>query len=333
MKTGIGSDFFDANYFKQNCNFGDEKELKDMENKGHTYSYLDRAISTLAWDNAALTELNNLVKDIENGKRIFKRFCKRGSYAFKSSGSRATKASIILRESSDASCTTQRLTKLRRRLRDEAVRPTQERIIETWSRAEGFWYDDVAKYVENHRILANHSSEAIVYFGGSYTLTKTISLTHFDNPQLAIDRIILHNMYFPDTAIKVEGFGRTDYGDFQIIVSQPFVIGIKPELDDIKKVIELYGFTQQRTPTTYKNDHYVISDLHQGNVLHVTDFYGNPLYMSNGLPLLAFIDTDMRFNTPDQGKDGKYVVDNGIVWKNKKIKNGQNSNKIQNYSF
>ncbi len=140
-------------------------------------------------------------------------------------------------------------------------------------------------------------------------------------------------MYFPDTSIKVEGFGRTDYGDFQIIVSQPFVIGIKPELDDIKKVIELYGFTQQRTPTTYKNDHYVISDLHQGNVLHVTDFYGNPLYMSNGLPLLAFIDTDMRFNTPDQGKDGKYVVDNGIVWKNKKIKNGQNSNKIQNYSF
>ena len=102
LKIGIGSDFFDANYFKQNCNFGDEKELKDMENKGHTYSYLDRAISTLAWDNAALTELDNLVKDIENGKRIFKRFCKRGSYAFKSSGQRATKASIILMLTSSA---------------------------------------------------------------------------------------------------------------------------------------------------------------------------------------------------------------------------------------
>ena len=120
-------------------------------------------------------------------------------------------------------------------------------------------------------------------------------------------------MFFPDTALTIGGFGRLNYGEFQIIVSQQFIIGIKPELDDIKKkVIELYGFIQQRTPTTYKNDYYIISDLHQGNVLHVTDFFGKPLYMSNGLPLLAFIDTDMRLNTPDQGKDGKYVVDNGI---------------------
>lgn len=273
---------------------------------------ISKAVATDKWDNAALTELNNLINDIENGKRIYKRFSLGSAQTFRNRDSRATKASIILRESTDASSTTQRLTKLRRRLRDEAVSPTQERIIQAWAKAEGFWYDDVAQYVENHKILANHSSEAIVYFNNSYKITKTISLSHFQNPQFAIDRIILHNMFFPDTALTIRGFGRSNYGEFQIIVSQQFIIGIKPKLDDIKKVIELYGFIQQRTPTTYKNDYYIISDLHQGNVLHVTDFFGKPLYMSNGLPLLAFIDTDMRLNTPDQGKDGKYVVDNGI---------------------
>ena len=87
---------------------------------------ISKAVATDKWDNAALTELNNLINDIENGKRIYKRFSYGSAQTFRNRDSRATKASIILRESTDASSTTQRLTKLRRRLRDEAVSPTQE---------------------------------------------------------------------------------------------------------------------------------------------------------------------------------------------------------------
>ena len=276
------------------------------------FPHIDHAVATDTWTAEALAELDNLVNDIENGRRIYKRFHARGARPLAKGNRRATKASIVLRNSPGAGGETQRLTALQRRLRDEAVSLAQERTIEHWARAEGIWFDNVELHLSRLQILANHSSEAIVYFNGGYTLAKMVSLSHFLNPMFAIDRIILHNMFFPDTAITVVGFGRTQYGEFQIVVNQPFIVGIKPEFDDIKTVIERYGFQQYKL-TTYRNDHYLISDLHQGNVLHVTDFQERPLYMSDGTPLLAFIDTDMRFNTPDQGKDGKYVVDNGIV--------------------
>lgn len=273
---------------------------------------IDRAIATGEWSQEALTELDNLINDIENGRKVFKRFPQAATATFGRGNRLATKAAVVLRASTPTSGSTQRLTKLRRRLRDEAVSPAQERLIEQWARAENCWSENVENTVNQYRLLTNHSSEALVYYNVK-TVIKTVSLSHFQNPQFAVDRIILHNFFFPSTAIIVRGFGRNVNGEFEIIVEQPFVMGIKPELEQIQTVIERIGFVQQRTPTTYKNDYFIISDLHQGNVLHVVDLQDNPLFDSDGTPLLAFIDTDMRLNTPDQGKDGKWVLDNRIV--------------------
>ena len=286
-----------------------------MENN----SNIDRAIATGEWDSAALTELDNLINDIENGRKHFKRFPLAAERHFGASSRLAAKASVILRGEADAGSTQQRLTKLQRRKRDQAASPRQERIIESWAKAEGIWYENLSDAVRGLRLLANHSSEAVVYDNG-LNLTKIVSLNHFFNPQFVTDRIILHNMFFPVTSIKLLGFGRDfnnlfgecDFSDFRFVVDQPYTKGVKPSIEQIKTFMEKSGFEQQRTPTTYKNDYFIISDLHEGNVIHATDLADCPLYDDEGNPTLFFIDTDCRLNTPDQGKDGKYVVDNGI---------------------
>ena len=50
--------------------------------------------------------------------------------------------------------------------------------------------------------------EAKVYDHGS-TLIKSIGLDYFILPIFALDRIALHNTYFPETRLTVLGFGRS----------------------------------------------------------------------------------------------------------------------------
>lgn len=293
-----------------------------------TFNNIDKAIETGEWNQEALDELNNLINDIENGTKHFKRFRPEISTSGGENSRTATKVSVVLRGSTDTSSTTQWLTLSERRKRDQAASPKQERIIENWAKAEGVWFDNLAEAVEGQDLLANHTSEAVVYRSKDGTkVTKVLSLSHFNNPQLAIDRIILHNHFFPNTPMKIVGFGydkdeefgtdeMNNNNKFRIVIEQPFVKGIKPTLEQINSVITKLSsekLEQQKKPTTYKNSNYIVSDLHEGNVYHLTDENKQPLYDSDGNPLLAFIDTDWRLNTPDQGKDGNYVIDNSIT--------------------
>ncbi len=272
-----------------------------------------------------MTELDNLLNDIENGRKRYKRFefLENQADDCKENNRRAIQASIILRGSTDPSSTNQRLTKLQRRKRDQEAIARQEQLIEQWARAEGIWFNDLSDAIKDKQLLANHSSEAVVYYKDNM-VTKIVALSHFLNPQLAIDRIVLHNIFFPATPIRIVGFGydegerffcneMNDNNTFRIVVEQPFVRGIKPTLEQIKTDIESFGFVQQKKPTSFITDYYIVSDLHEGNVIHVTGENGEPLYYDDGNPILAYIDTDMRLNTPDQGKDGKYKIDNEII--------------------
>ena len=49
------------------------------------------------------------------------------------------------------------------------------------------------------------------------TIVKRIGLDYYILPELALDRITLHNTLFPETKLVVLGFGRTSDGNFQII--------------------------------------------------------------------------------------------------------------------
>ena len=293
-----------------------------------TFNNIDKAIESGEWNKEALDELNNLINDIENGTKRFNRFRfpRKISETRNENSRTATKASIILRGSTETSSTNQRLTRLERRKRDQTASSRQEQIIEQWAKAEGIWFDNIEDSVKNQDLYWNKSSESIVYRSkDGKTTTKVVTLSHFYNPQLFLDRVILHNFFFPQCPMKIVGFGRdnsvnplkadeiNEGNTFRIIIEQPFVQGQKLTIDQINKVLSKIGFSQEKKPTSYKNDYYLVSDLHEGNGVHAVDENGNPLYDENGLPDLLLFDTDFRLNTPDQGKDGKYIIDESIT--------------------
>lgn len=74
--------------------------------------------------------------------------------------------------------------------------------------------------------------EAHVYKHGD-SLVKSIGLDYFIEPVLALDRISLHNTYFPETFMNVLGYGRSREGDFFVVVEQSFIQGSRMTNNEI----------------------------------------------------------------------------------------------------
>ena len=265
-----------------------------------TFPHLDRAIATGEWSQEALTELDNLINDIENGRKVFKRFPYETARGFRQGGRANEAATIILgrRESADK---TSALSVSARYERDKREQPIQERIIESWAKAVGIWYDQLDTISGKEQIA--EGGEAKVFSNGNGILTKILSTAYFITPQFALDRITLHNTLFPAASFKICGFGRSSDGEFQFIVEQPFIQGGHISLDEIRRFMEMSGFkkSDKDRGNTYTTDYLYVSDLHDENVIKT----------ANGT--LIVIDADVRWNTPELNRGGKWVIDNRIV--------------------
>lgn len=119
-------------------------------------------------------------------------------------------------------------------------------------------------------------------------LIKSIGLDYFILPSLALDRISLHNAYFPETRLSVIGFGRDEEGRFKIITEQPFVEGSRLEEVEIERFANDLGFeSKDKRSWTYTTPYIYLSDLHDENVIRTPK--GN----------ICVIDCDIRLNTPE----------------------------------
>lgn len=59
--------------------------------------------------------------------------------------------------------------------------------------------------------MKDFGTESEVYFDvNNQTVRKLISLKHYNVLRIALDRIIIHNALFPDTCLKLIGFGRNE---------------------------------------------------------------------------------------------------------------------------
>lgn len=128
--------------------------------------------------------------------------------------------------------------------------------------------------------------EARVYDNGT-TLVKSIGLDYFVQPIFALDRISLHNTYFPETSLSVVGFGRTSDGEFKIIVEQPFIKGNRVSDEEIVTFMQAMGF-ELRNPRnwTYATPEIYLSDMHDENII------------KSETGIVFVIDCDIRINTP-----------------------------------
>lgn len=179
----------------------------------------------------------------------------------------------------------------------------QESVIEHWARRVQCWYDDVDIYLA--KLLGDQlaeGGEARVYQHG-FNLMKSIGLDYYIQPILALDRISLHNTFFPETRLTVVGFGRLHNGDFQIIVEQPYIQGSQMSDEEITTFAQKMGFTPINPKNwTFATPDIYLSDLHDENVIQSKE--GN----------VFVVDCDIRINIPELRCGGRRELSTEVVF-------------------
>ena len=169
-----------------------------------------------------LSKLESYAEQFITQRLIYKRFSSAEQYGCSMGGSTHVIASLLAGANAAADRgISQELT-----FKEESeLGKTQESLIESWARKVNCWYDnaDETLTLELGEQLAE-GGEAHVYQHG-YNLIKAIGLDYYIQPILALDRISLHNTFFPETRLAVVGFGRFRDETFHIIVEQPYIQG------------------------------------------------------------------------------------------------------------
>ena len=136
-----------------------------------------------------------------------------------------------------------------------------------------------------------------------FNLMKSIGLDYYIQPILALDRISLHNTFFPETRLTVVGFGRLHNGDFQIIVEQPYIQGSQMSDEEIATFAQKMGFTPINPKNwTFATPDIYLSDLHDENVIQSKE--GN----------IFVVDCDIRINTPELRCGGRRELSTEVVF-------------------
>lgn len=168
--------------------------------------------------------------------------------------------------------------------------------LEKFAKEQGKWADDVdTKLEKKYGSSIGHGSEAWVYRKDKDTVIKSRSITGYNTVSDALRSIELHNTLFPETAMKVVGFGNGD-GEFSIIIEQPFIEGTYASQEEIDSFVK-ERFNAEKDPsvignTSYKTDDYLLQDLKPQNVL---------VRIVNGEKQYNVIDGDFYYNLSTKG--------------------------------
>lgn len=276
----------------------DEWKNSNSENNSVSLPNVSQAIETGVWNDAALNELNKITEDVEEGKAILKRYTSSELTGLLEGGRLLVGASIISRGSERNVSASRGRAKSLEGKAEETIP-----AITAWAKSIGAWRDYSEKSEEEiaHSYLTS-GGEAQVFYLGNGKVEKIIGLDYFVDPQLAIDRIAIHNSLFEETQLKVTGFGTNKDGKFAIIVEQPTIIGKHTDNSEIDFYIESIGFNKVDDATrTFANEELYLSDLHEENVLNQNH---ERYYV---------IDGDFRLNTPEAGISGTRAIDDRIV--------------------
>ena len=163
--------------------------------------------------------------------------------------------------------------------------------LKEYAKENGLWRDDVekvfdARYGTEEGQKNTDGGEAIVWFDRDRGVAvKAIGLDYYGSPALALDRVELHNRYFPHAPLSLVGFGEVKdvvgkdgevelYGRPFNLIAEQSIIDRSKELtkDEIRERLEAQGFMfvadrgdsgiDMATP----DGKAVVSDLHERNV-------------------------------------------------------------------
>ena len=225
-----------------------------------------------------LQKLDTYAEQFISGRLVYQRFSPREQHGCSAGGETNVIASLLAgaedRTDSDVAETFNDFQRERQR------GAKQEAVVEQWAKTIGCWteYVDDSLYNSFGKEIAE-GGEAMVYDHGS-TLIKSIGLDYFILPILALDRIALHNTYFPETQLTVLGYGRDRNDEFKIICEQPFIGGTHVSDEEIAEYMKRMGFELKNPRNwTYATHDIYLSDMHDENVIRSE----NRSYLRRGL--------------------------------------------------
>jgi hypothetical protein len=237
-----------------------------------------------------LRKLDYYAEKLISGELVYKRFSPFEQHGCATGGATHVIASILAAAKTEANSSNKNGNDFERECQCAAQ---QAAHIEQWAKAVGVWTESIDKVLpQSLGEQIAEGGEAKVYDHGP-TLIKSIGLDYFIQPVLALDRITLHNAYFPETRLTVLGFGRDADGDFKIIVEQPFIEGEPVSDNDISQFMQHMGFQLRNARNwTYATSDIYLSDMHDENIIR----------SANGT--IFVIDCDIRINTPELREGG-----------------------------
>lgn len=266
---------------------------------GEFWSSIQKIISD-GFTEDGLNKLEEYAEWFIAGRLVYKRFSQAEQYGCSAGGAINVIASLLAgaEVGTDSSSAPAGSFK-----REQQCSEEQARRIEAWARVSKCWVDNTDESIPN--LLGTEiaqGGEAQVYDNGT-SLIKVIGLDYFLQPVLALDRISLHNAYFPQTKMTVIGFGRDNDGLFKIIVEQPFIQGFPMSDENIEQYAKALGYDLIDSASwTYSTPDVYLSDLHDENVIRSAR--GN----------VFVIDCDIRINVPELHAGGvRHLTDEVII--------------------
>lgn len=101
----------------------------------------------------------------------------------------------------------------------------------------------------------------------------------------------------------VLGFGRTNDGEFKIIVEQPFIEGSHISDEEIADYMQKMGFElRNKRNWTYATPDIYLSDMHDENVIR------------SSAGTIFVVDCDIRINTPELKQGGRRKLTTDVVF-------------------
>lgn len=248
------------------------------------------AIIKAGFPSEGLAKLDRYAEQFISRQLVYQRFSPQEQYGCSAGGSSHVIASILAGAEAPADSEAERIDSFKRELQ---YGEKQAEVIESWAKAVGLWFDSVEHCLQDSfGYFIAEGGEAKVYDNGA-SIIKSIGLDYFIQPILALDRISLHNAYFPETAMNVIGFGRDDEKQFKVIVEQPFIEGERITEEEIAVYMKAMGFELINARNwTYATPEIYLSDMHDENVIK----------SSSGT--IFVVDCDIRINTPNLRSGG-----------------------------
>ncbi|MBQ3657821.1 MAG: strawberry notch family protein [Bacteroidales bacterium] len=256
------------------------------------------------FNSVTLNQLKDIIKDIQNGKHIQSDFGRLVRYGRPRHDSVALSAAVITRERIGTSSADRETDS-----RNGQTRITrQTELLTEFAKLSGCWISDYYEQPEDfvcingkiYTYLAKGMENAVYdnlktkNKNEKECVVKIINITpdwehpfYYDFSQL-FDRILIHNVLFPNTTLKVVGFIQTRKA-FKIILQQLYVSGNAVGKNEINTYINRRIRNLKPNFNFYFNSDFIIGDFHRRNVLKAADGW---LYVIDDI--LAFNHGDFK---------------------------------------